>query len=235
MIDEATERAALTARLKTIATREGLKVRDPDGLTSAIEQSGVSAWFHGTLDDAAIADRLHTLNSKRRELFEAPTDAAANGPADEAFRKWLGPSRVAQWSNLNATTRLGLHHQWKSGEAPKPAVGDELVARYGTAEKALERMTPVEKLRFAHSIGASTKTSHPATTPHTPALQGLTGAPKLAALDVQREAQRLTTEIAGLRNSKGGGFNVQMARDSAIRAAETKLERLRERWGALVP
>jgi hypothetical protein len=131
------DRAALRDRLAKIATAEGLKVKDVDALTDAALESGISLWFHGIEAEQAIADKLHTLASKRRELFEAPVTVItgpANLPAE--FVKTLG---ALDWSKLPAVRRMQLWSAWcqKTGHTARTpnAMAPKLVAP--TAANAL--------------------------------------------------------------------------------------------------
>jgi hypothetical protein len=236
MSENDTDRAALQARLTSIAQREGLKVKDTDALVSAALESGISLWFHGASEtDDTIADKLHILASKRRELFEAPAAALADGPSDQAFVAWLG-NRAQHWSTLSPQAKLMLTHQFKASQTStaRPTVADEMSAKYGSPEAAEKRMTATERLKMAHASNSTAKASRPTTVAPLPAMAGLTGQAKLAALDAQREYARLGREIDGLRKSTGGELNVRMARDTAMRVAEQKRVSLRERWGGVL-
>jgi hypothetical protein len=228
-MSDISEYIGLRDRLIRLATSAGLEIKDSQGLTDAMTRAGVSQWFHGTLADDYIADKLHLLHSKRPELFEVPSGTAAHGSLDPAFLEWLGPARAVQWSSLSAVTRLGLHHQFRADPRQAPDVAAELTARYGDKDSAARQATPLERLRL-HQSGEVQTGSRAGVMPVSPALQALPAQQRLAAAGAIKEAAHLRHERLTLQNSKGGGFNVESGRSARLQQIDARLEHLRQRF-----
>ncbi len=160
------EHDAMVAKLSAICTREGLKPRDMAAVCEAAAMGGLSAFTLNTVPDDVIADRLHALASKRRELFDAGAPINTHGlPADfAAYLKNLLPV----WSTLRPEVKIQLKRDFDASKTAKPTqleqIQAELRVRYGSDEAATRSMAPEERNRLAHASGQTSKPAKPAPT-----------------------------------------------------------------------
>ena len=213
----------LLQRAQGLAVKAGLKIKDGAALIEKLHATGVSIHFGHLVSDEDVTAKLRTLASDAA-LFEAPAAPALTGPGPKNpdFNAWLG-GLAATYDTLAPTAKLALWHKFKAGTPARATVEDELIARYGTPEAAMAKMTPMEKLRMAHSAGATAKPAPVGAIASTPAVAGMSGERKLAHLDAVREASRLSRELAGLKATRGGSVTVQSYRQAAIEKIEARL------------
>jgi hypothetical protein len=134
---------------------------------------------------------------------EAEANLTGPGPKNPEFTAWLG-GLAAMYDDMPAMRRLQLFRDFTSGVRPIAAVAP---------------------------IGVKPTRAAPVAT--TAVMQGMSGAQKLSHLDNVREAQRISRELQGLKNSHGGGFNVMSARAAQIEKLTAKLQAFADR-GVLV-
>ena len=227
---DARERGELLQRAQRLSGQAGLKIKDGAALIEKLHATGVSIHFGHLVSDEDVTAKLRTLASDAA-LFEAPAAPALNGPGPknpDFFNAWLG-GLAATYDTLQPTQKLALWHKFKAGTPARATVEDELIARYGTPEAAMAKMTPMEKLRMAHSAGATVKPAPVGAIASTPAMAGMSGERRLAHLDATREATRLSRELAGLKASRGGSITVQSYRTQSIEKIEARLATLAQR------
>ncbi len=128
-----TERQTLTARLTKLAEREGLKIKDAEGLTDACISGGISEYFHSVENDDSIADRIRIVHSKAPDLFEQPATSPAplhSAGLSPAFRAFIG---AINWDTAPALTRMRLWDRFCAATGTK--------ARSSTAKPAAAAYT----------------------------------------------------------------------------------------------
>ncbi len=173
-----------------------------------LNSNGVSIDFHRFVDDNAVRAKLASIPGAAVAKPE-PTRGAD-------FERFLGGLAGPLYDAMAPDRKLALIYEFKSSKAApeRSPLHDELVARHG-AGFTIDKLSPAEKLAFAHATGATSKPGKPAKIAATPALMALPAHRRLEARDAIMEAAKLQ----GSQRS----FDVD------------RLASLRARWPGIVP
>ena len=158
------------------------------------------------------------------------TNATLTGPGPRhspEFQQFLDRQGELgrQFSTLKAEKRLYLWNKFKSerrtDDSPAKRMRDDLIERYGVDYES--RMNPAEKVALSRAIAQSQTTS--------PELPGLSPERRLENYHLRQQIAESEARMQGLRASRGGGFNVEMSRRSAIDHEEQAIAKMRARLG----
>ena len=216
---DAAERQSLLDRATKLADANGLKIENGAALVDQLDANGVSIFFHHHRSDAEVLARLQAL-CKPVQAADAVASPFAAAERDSAFTAWLG-ALADGFDKMPAVRKMQLARDFAAG------VRSQSTAAQPGADT--RKMTPAQKLAYAHASNQTAKTQRVAPVAPTAAMAGMDAKQRLQNLDLTRSAQRIARELAGLKASSGGSYFVQSARAAAIAKCEAQIVALQER------
>jgi hypothetical protein len=149
-MDDASQRKELSDRLESLRAAAKLPAfADREQVVDKISAAGVSTWFHATISDSDVIDKMILLQHKSPELFGAG-DLAPGANANSAEVEWI-KAKYPDFRTMSPGLKLAIHQKYldtlKKPPADRaPGFRKVLEARHGSVEKApaVDRLTLAE-------------------------------------------------------------------------------------------